>query len=67
MSDRKIPPVDDLEAFLAILEHARLKRVETIATSDGWSEQDLSSLALYGSACASVRDAIIFRKKFDAT
>lgn len=66
MSERKIPPVGEIEGLLVILEHNRLELVERIIAGESCTDQDLHALALHGSAVASVRDAIAFRKEFDA-
>jgi hypothetical protein len=62
-----IADISDIEAFLGMLEHGRLEAVERIvAKNEGYNDTDLQKLSLWGDAVASVRDAIAFRKRFDA-
>lgn len=63
-----IAPLDEMQGFLEMLEHARLELVEAIiAQSDkGYDDRDLEKLALQGNAVRSVKEAIEFRRLFDA-
>lgn len=63
-----MPPLDEMQGFLGVLEHARLELVEAIVANSGkgYDDADLVKLALHGNAIQSVKDAIAFSVKFDA-
>jgi hypothetical protein len=62
MARPPIAPIEELEGFMGILEHARLELLEAIVARDKYSEADLEKLALHGGAIQSVKDAIAFSK-----
>lgn len=60
MSRSQFASADQVGGLLVVLEHARLKLVEEIASREKYNEADVEKLSLYGAAIQSVKDAIAF-------
>jgi hypothetical protein len=69
MANPPIAKIENMHALLHLVEMYRLELVEKIVAqgdSTGYNDQDLQALGLHGNAISSIKDAIEFRKKFDA-
>ncbi|MFG1463430.1 hypothetical protein V5F77_11065 [Xanthobacter sp. DSM 24535] len=61
--------IEELNAFVDALEHKQIQIIDDLAfkLNDGYADQDLHRIVLFGNAIRAVKDSIAFREKLDAS